>query len=383
MSANQSLVDLLRIHRRHSKFLKIDHSSVFIDPAAELGEGFYYASVYDEAIDANLYETDHGYVLIENSYIASFAYNLFFCWLYCKDKNASVEELHDLLAHNLKKLCAEQLYRRDNTVSSRALLLETLLYEERKMLAVFATKQTNPGLAELAWTAGSGVMLFLLTQHEFGHYNRKTKRTVWDAYLQSGPELIGDVIWRVEHEYSSEFQIEFKCDLFAVYSCLRQYENLKGATFALRAIAFAYAAYAAMYSVAATAEQTSRLWEQEGDEEVVFQDISKYPTVEVPIQLAIDRQFLNRALLIVEVCEKIAADRGLLLYGDEAPLVLTPNIVETLMTLVPRVFECDDDHTRQMSRLVARAFHSHEQGIEYLYLRSKTFRTNRDEPLTV
>jgi hypothetical protein len=51
------------------------------------------------------------------------------------------------------------------------------------------------------------------------------------------------------------------------------------------------------------------------------------------------------------------------------------DIVETLMTLVPKVFECEDDHTRKMSRLVARAFHSHEQGIEYPYLRSKTFRT--------
>ncbi len=380
MSSNQPFVDLLRIHRRHSKFLRIDHSSQFIDESAELGEGFFYASVYDEAIDANLYETDHGFLLIENSYIASFAYNLFFCWLYFRG-DLSNSRLHNLLAHNFKKLCAEQLYRRNNTVSSRALLLETLIFEERMMVEVFATRESNPTLAELAWSVGSGIMLFLLTQHEFGHYIRKTKRETWEARVSFGPKGVDDILARVEREFSADFQIEFKCDLFAVYNALQQYEEVHGPTFAIRGIAFAYAAYAAMYSVAETARQTSDLWESEGDEEVDLQDISPLPAKDYPVLLAMDKQFLDRALLILEVCATIANDRGLILFGDEQPLPLPMNIMEIFMDLVSKVFESDDEHARKISRLVARAFHDHDLGIEYLYLRSKTFRTNREEPL--
>jgi hypothetical protein len=50
---------------------------------------------------------------------------------------------------------------------------------------------------------------------------------------------------------------------------------------------------------------------------------------------------------------------------------------------VGRVFECDDDNARQMSNLVARSLYGHDAGMEYLYLRSKVFRTNRTEPLTM
>jgi hypothetical protein len=121
---SEALANMIRRVRPHAKFISVSHSSSFIDPAGNLGEGFYFASLYDEAINANLTKGDFGFVLIENSYIVSFAYNLFFCLLYCH-RRREPGLLNRLLVHNLKKFCAEQLYRQRNVVSARALLLET------------------------------------------------------------------------------------------------------------------------------------------------------------------------------------------------------------------------------------------------------------------
>ncbi len=58
-------------------------------------------------------------------------------------------------------------------------------------------------------------------------------------------------------------------------------------------------------------------------------------------------------------------------------------LLEDLMRYVGRVFDCDDNNARKMSNPVARSLYGHDAGVEYLYLRSKVFRTNRTEPLTV
>jgi hypothetical protein len=96
-----------------------------------------------------------------------------------------------------------------------------------------------------------------------------------------------------------------------------------------------------------------------------------------------DRQaVLDRARLVGKLCESLASKRGLTLFGGDDPFPLPPTIVEDLMRYVGRVFECDDINARKMSNLVARSLYGHDTGMEYLYLRSKVFRTNRTEPLT-
>jgi hypothetical protein len=42
--------------------------------------------------------------------------------------------------------------------------------------------------------------------------------------------------------------------------------------------------------------------------------------------------------------------------------------------------ESDDRNARDMSLLVAEALHEHPRGVEFLYLRSKTFSSNRELP---
>jgi hypothetical protein len=60
-----------------------------------------------------------------------------------------------LLAHNFKKFFAEQIYRQTNRIPSRALLLETLLYEQEMMVGVFAAKERDSRLSADADAASS------------------------------------------------------------------------------------------------------------------------------------------------------------------------------------------------------------------------------------
>jgi hypothetical protein len=54
-----------------------------------------------------------------------------------------------------------------------------------------------------------------------------------------------------------------------------------------------------------------------------------------------------------------------------------------MLAYLEKVFHCADDNARKMSNLVAQAMSGYDKGMEYLYLRSKVFQTNRPEPLKV
>jgi hypothetical protein len=385
MNAHDAVAKRVQQLRPHAKFIAIEHSSEFIDSAAELGDGFFTANLYDERIDANMITIKLGRVMIQNTYISSFAFNLFLCWLYhhrlpSRDPTGKGPPLDRLLHHNFKKFFAEQIYRQTNRVPSRALLLETLLFEQVLMVGVFAAKDADPQLSADA-DAGANLMSLALSLHELGHFYLATKPGMWDEIVQSDPTVLGPLYERVKAHYPADLAVEFQCDVHAVMGCLRQYESHAGPEFALRAIVFAYAAYAAMYSAAATAAATAALWDREPVEPIDFRDISPMPHVDYETEWAIDRPFLQRALLVAELCEKIAAGRDLSLYGDNVPFPLPPTIVEDLVKFVGRVFDCDDENARRMSNLVARALDGDDEGMEYLYLRSKVFRTNRAEPL--
>ncbi len=372
----------IRLDRPFAKFIAVSHTSDFMLPEAEIGEGFFTANLYDERIDANMIVTGRGRVMIQNTYIASFAYNLFLCWLHAHRSPAAAPMLDALLAHNFKKFYAEQAYRRVNCIPSRALLLETLLFEQAMMVPVFAAKEADPKLAADA-DAAAGLMSFALSMHELGHYYMETKPAQWNELTQAEPDTIGALYATVVAKHPGAFVLEFQCDAYAVIGCLRQYGGRVGEAFALRAIAFAFAAYSAMYTAAASATATAALWAAGPAERVDFTDIAPMPHVDHDTKWEIDGQFLNRARLVGQLCERLASKRGITLFGADDPFPLPATILTDLMGYVGRVFDSLDDNARRMSNLVAQSLHGHDEGMEYLYLRSKVFTTNRPGPLKV
>jgi hypothetical protein len=383
MSPLLALEAILKRTRPTAKFIHVSHSADWIDPTADLGDGFYIANLYDERVDANMLIGKHGRVMVQNTYIASFAYNMFLCWLYAhrhEEARTSATDLDGLLAHNLRKFFAEQIYRATNRVPARALLLETLLFEQQCMVPVFTAKNADATLAADAdW--GAGLMSFALTMHEMGHFYSATKLAMWEELVGSEPGVIGALFERVAAENPPALATEFQCDVYAIVGCLRHYGEHGGTEMALRGLVFAYAAYAAMYSAVATAQATAALWDKTPAEAIDFRNIAPMPHVDYPFEWAFDADFIRRAQLVIELCGRLAERHGVRLFGDNGPFSLPADINKKLLGYLENVFHCGDDNARKMSNLVAQAMNGHDEGMEYLYLRSKVFQTNRSEPL--
>ena len=368
--------------RPNARFIDVSHSSTFLEPESDLGAGFYYANIYDEDINANLNETKFGDVLIENSYLASFAYNLFLCWLFFERGHIDAEHRNKLLLYNLKKLSAEQLYRAHNSVRARTLLLESLLYEQGDMQRLFDAKSEHPDLFTMA-TDAAHLMLFLLNQHEFAHYMMRSHPVRIDGFLEANTEKVKSVVREVDGLRDVALSQEFRCDLYATLIAIHQHGRKRGPQFAIRAVAFSFGAYSSIYASAATARTTAAAWRSDGQEIVDLLSIEKrmMPTFELIPDWNV--QFLRRTHFIHRVCERLAAAEGFQLYGDDGPFGLSSTVLDDLINPIQLVTICRDEKARQLSNLIAQAFSNCDEGFEFLYLRSKTYQTNRSGPLTV
>jgi hypothetical protein len=354
--------------RSTAKFVACSHSSEFIDQAAELGEGFFYVNLYDAKIDSNVVTSKRGLILIHNTYLPSFAYNLLLCWLLCAGQEGF--NLRLLLKHNFKKFFGEQLLRANPNIFSRAVFLETLLYEQVCMVPVFEAKSKQPDLDRRA-TLASQLMSSAVSFHELGHYYLARDPRAWNQVLELFPEIVGPLFDRITKRYAPHFAAEFQCDSMAVASCLNQYEESAGREFCLRATAFAFAAFAVLCSLSKSAEKTARDQRSIPDD-VDFDSIEKRHRG-YDFSLGKDLDFVERARLIVELCEGLAGKDGLALFGEGGAFPLPPTIIEDLLAYVDDIMENDDRNAREMSLLVAEAMNEHPQGVDYLFLRSRTF----------
>jgi hypothetical protein len=365
--------------RPRAKFAAYSHSSEFIDEAANLGDGFHYVALYDEKIDSNVVASPRGLILIHNTYLSSFAYNLFLCWLVRagQAEDGPTSNLAALLTHNFKKFFAEQLLHGYNNLFSRAIFLETLLFEQVGMVPVFETRSRDPELARRA-DLGAELMSSVVSFHELGHYHLEREPGLWDQFV-SQDAILERVHREVERAgYPAGFVLEFRCDAMAVLSCLQQFEAQGGREFCLRAVAFAFAAFAVLSSLAKSAEKTSADHRKSPDS-IDLRSIEKVHR-DYEYAMGIDRDMVERARLVIRVCDEMMREGGGSLFSEGGPFPLPPTLVDDLLGYMDRIMENDDRNARDMSLLVAEALHEHPRGLEFLYLRSKTFSSNRDLP---
>lgn len=383
MNSEASVLRIIQAKRPRAKFTTYSHSSTFIDATAQLGNGFHYVNLYDEQIDSNLLiSKSSGLIIVHNTYLSSFAYNLFLCWLYGYERaggNSQVVKM--LLAHNFKKFFAEQLYCAHNDIGSRALLLETLLYEQVCMVPVFAAKAQEPSLSSRADIAAN-LMSSVVSFHELGHFYLREQEDCWSEILGQNPDTLQPMFLRVGSTYAAGFVEEFKCDAMAIISGFQQYQEVATPDFVLQALIFAFAAFAVLFSLARSAKVTAEEQQMAPAELIDFRSLEKVHR-EHDIKLGVDRDFVERAKLVVELCQRIAAQQHVALYSADGSFPLPETILMDLLPYIDRVLDCNDANARAMSNLVAEALCGHDEGMEYLYLRSKTFITNREEALRV
>lgn len=372
MTDEEAILARIAITRPTAKFVTYSHSRNFVDPTADLGQGFHLVHLYDEQIDANLLQTQQGLVLIANSYLSSFAYNLFLSWIYAQKNKTSPDRL---LTHNFKKFFAEQLLHARTDIASRALLLETLLFEQVVMIPVFKAKADDTQLASAA-DAAANVMTSLLSFHELGHYFLDTKPDFWNEFTAGTPAVV-DVLsrepWRSLPKQLFE---ELRCDSVAIISCLENYKQTLDGAKVLSIIVFAFAAYSVMFSLSRSAEAWCLGLQTIAPEEVDLRNLQAFHRENV-IPIRVDKDFLMRARYVVDLCSRLAEDQNLTIFGEHAAFPLQETIIDALQRHLDEVLECEDDNARKMSSLVSEALYGHDIGMEYLYLRSKTFNSAR------
>lgn len=373
MSQDDYIRRRLAVLRPRAKFVATTHSSDFIDSTANLGDGFHYVNLYDEQIDSNIIISPRGLIMIHNTYLSSFAYNLLLCWLLnaeSSDKDTTDLNLPLLLKHNFKKYFAEQLLSTHNNIFSRAVFLETLLYEQLYMVPVFKAKSQSSELDRKA-TRGAQLMSSVLSFHELGHYYLGRDPQIWDEIAKHHSDVIHTLFNHVSNTYPSLFIEEFKCDVISVISCLEQFKAELEREFCIRAIVFTFAVFAVLYSLTKSAKKTA-LDQKSIPDSVDFKSIEKRQ-INYEYSIGIDLDFLERAKLITELCIKIAEKEKIALFGEGGAFPLSAAILNDLLLYVEKVMESDDQNSREMSLLVAEALHEHPRGIEFLNLRSKTF----------
>lgn len=363
----------VEILRPRAKFVAFSHSSEFIDSSANLGDGFHYVNLYDEKIDSNVIISPRGLIMIHNTYLSSFSYNLLLCWFLCAgrtDNKADNAELERLLKHNFKKYFAEQLLYFHNNVFSRAIFLETLLYEQAWMIPVFEARAKDATLSRNS-DLGAQLMSSVLSFHELGHFYLDKTPQIWQEILDKHAGILQTQFNRVVGEYPAIFVEEFRCDVISIISCLEQFKADMKRKFCLRAIVFAFSAFAVLYSLTKSAEKTAA--EQRAVlDNVDFGSIEKC-RVDYEYSIGIDLDFVERARLVIELCSNIAGKEGLPLFEEAGEFPLPHTILEDSLLYVDKVMESDDANARGLSMLVAESLHDHPDGLEYLYLRSKTF----------
>ncbi len=344
-------------------------------PIPELGFDLtgHQLSIYTEVWDAKMFRSrHHGNIIVNNTYLSSFAYNIAAVWAYYGHEYDQLKRNEDcqlvrLLTYNLKKFFAEQIMRRSNCVFGAAIFLETLFYEEHLMVPVIKAADDNEKI-RMFYDALQNLMSSLLLFHEIGHIVRDKRNDMLELMQQDsdGMEMLGSYWSR----YADQQQIEFECDAFAVLTLIRQMKHLSLET-SLRGVIFAFAVFAVMSgldkSAEATAKQTPSSLNSE-DLDDIFNDMAG-----ADFSVGIDKFFVARAHSVQLVAKHIAEQNGIELFESCDDLPLYEDIIDVLSQFSLDIVTRDNPPYRGKCEMLARALRGNPRGMRYLKLRSKKF----------
>lgn len=376
---NLEVEKIIRLTRSRAKFVHVSHSDEFIEEKNQEVKKFHYVNLYDEKIDSNVLKVGSNFIIVHNTYLSSFAYNLGLCWLYSLHKLNTGIDLNNnfaknLLKHNYKKLFAEQLFYFRNTIFSRSILLETLLYEQEIMVDVFTERTANESLDKSA-TFLSNLFSSLLSNHELAHIYLDSEGVFWQEYISKQDQDVIAFFEEIKNKYPKSFEEELACDIIAVLNCIEQYHIDFDKGFLLNSIIWGFSSYATIYSLVKSAKYTIN--QQKAIEETVdFKSITSNK-MDYDYFIGEDKDFIERARIMIELCTRIGMREGIDLFQHQKDFPIPQSILRDSIGYLDEVMINNDENARKMSMLVAESLFNHDSGSEYLYLRSKTFSSNR------
>ena len=346
-------------------------------------QSFILVSLYEHDITEHFRALGGYRFIISNGFLSSHAYNLALVWLQGQD-NRELRRVR--FRHNFKKFFAEVMLHRRDTMLGRALLLETLAYEQELMAPIFDAAKSNPQIEAAANLLASS-MTGLAQHHELGHYFFARSR---DEFMIEASKILDGVPMQVLQVSGASVEDiepeEILCDavaahigIFAPGANENIASDLQGN---LRRTLFGLQAFYRLMNIRASALATAA--ESPSDDEVVSLG-SEFRSPFRPVY-AIGRsnQVEFRSRSIIRILEEFASRRGISIYGCEGGFPLSveiwddfdhafENCLEEAPAGTPAHQGCDS-RGRGVMRMVAEALSFHPRGIQHLLWRSKTFK---------
>ena len=325
--------------------------------------------------------------IITNGFLASHAYNLALVWLQGQGDRALRRAR---LRHNFKKFFAETMLHARDVMLGRALLLETLAYEQELMAPIFDAAKADPNLNERADTLASA-MTGLAQHHELGHYFQGRSPAEFASEVSGLLDgSLAPVVADLRQRYAERDVEEVICDGLAAHVGIHGIGQNPSSdaelTERLRCTAFGLQVFYRLMNLRDSARLTAMEHPDDGatidlGSEVRPKDQPVYSVGQRPeVQL--------RAAAITEVLDAFAKQRDFPLYGDDGGFPLSPEVWEDLDHAfehfgdeappgTPAHHGCDS-RGRGIMRLVAESLSQHPDGTEHLLWRSKTFTKGKD-----
>lgn len=360
---------LVKLTRPKARFVKAAYMPKIVSKDISIDD-YFFVSLDDAKIDSVFNKCKAGNYIIQNSYLSSFAYNLYIsAFIY---HNSDVENEKLILKHNFKKFYAEQLLHSYNCIFSRSILIETIL-EEEKMRKVFEKIKSNPDLS-LKADAVASLMSNLISFHELGHYIFQNKNG-WTIFLNNLSKEKVEFITLIKGKYHPLFYEEIKCDIFAVESCLIDYNKNYSLKEILDIIIFGFSSFSVMFSLVKSAKATTDDIRKDYKEHIDFKSIKNIYR-DYTYKIGIDQDFKVRASIVIEYCKIIAKESELILNPDNDSM--NPDkIMDYLFKISEDIMNSDNMFIREVALLLSESLCNHPRGAEYLYIRSKVYKSKR------
>ena len=328
MSAEEGAREILRSLRRGLREEFMSRGAVFdysIDGFGFRLKGIQF-SIYDSEIDAVfLRSRAHGAIVANNTYLASFAYDLAIVWWMAgasgaRPKPHGDDEVSRLLRYNLKKFFAEQILLRTRSVFAIAIFLETLLYEERAMRPLFKAAEADEQL-QVTFNSFANMMSSLLLFHEVGHQVADIRSDFEDLLrreIEIRTQQPFEPLWQ---QYNGQARVEFLCDAFSVLILSRNEEAFANFGLRLRAIAFGFIMCACMTSLEKSAKVNAKQHPETADRDILDEIHADLPGA--GFAMGIDRFGIERARSSIQICRAIVAGSTYSRKGCNSPCIQT------------------------------------------------------------
>jgi hypothetical protein len=379
---------LARLERLHPHARLWSHGTVDAGRVGDEREDQSFINVF-------LYEhdiTEHfrplgGYnFIITNGFLASHAYNLALVWL---QGQADRQLRRARLRHNFKKFYAETMLHARDVMLGRALLLETLAYEQELMAPIFEAAKADSDLNARASTLASA-MTGLAQHHELGHYLQGRSPAEFVAGI---PKLLNGcltpVVADLQQRYAERHVEEVICDGIAAHIGIHGLDDYRPSdaelTARLRWTTFGLQVFYRLMNLRVSAHLTAM--EHPDDRDAIRLGSEIRPKNQPTFSLGRQPEVQLRATAMMLALDAFAKQRGVPLYGDDGGFPLSPEAWEDLEHAfeqfgdeappgTPAHLGCDA-RGRGIMRLIAEALSGHPGGSEHLLWRSKTFARGR------